>query len=55
MDLVKILSILHAERERIISAIDAVERLTKVETMASPKKRGRPPGSKNKPKLEATN
>jgi hypothetical protein len=55
MDLVKILSILHAERERIISAIDAVERLTKVEAVAIPRKRGRPPGSKNKPKLEATN
>ena len=55
MDLEKLLTDLRHERERVHAAIAAIERLTKVQTgSGSPiKRRGRPLGSKNKPKESA--
>jgi hypothetical protein len=52
MDVEKYLIALRHERARIHAAITAIERLTKVPTDSeSPiRRRGRPPGSKNKPK-----
>ena len=59
MDILKMLGELRQEREQVNEAILAIERLTfgsrKREDrppagMATPKRRGRPPGSKNKPK-----
>jgi hypothetical protein len=49
MDIGKLLAALRDERERINAAINAMERLLKVQTSSgSPnKRRGRPPGSKN--------
>jgi hypothetical protein len=51
MDLTKIISVLRDERERVIAAITTIERLVQKDgSRSSTKKRGRPPGSKNKPK-----
>jgi hypothetical protein len=54
MDTTKILTVLHHEHERVSAAIKAIERLMKVKDASgsSMKRRGRPPGSKNKPKAE---
>ena len=49
VELEKILSELREEHTRVIQAIDAIERLSNSEEPAM-KKRGRPPGSRNKPK-----
>jgi hypothetical protein len=49
MDITKIIAALREERERVDAAIMSIERLVKVKD-GSIKKRGRPPGSKNKPK-----
>jgi hypothetical protein len=51
MDIGKLLAALRDERERINAAITAIERLLQVQTSSeSPtKRRGRPPGSKNRP------
>jgi hypothetical protein len=55
MDIEKLLTDLRHERERIHAAITAIERLTKAQAgSGSPlKRRGRPLGSKNKPKESA--
>jgi hypothetical protein len=52
MDIGKLLAALRDERERINAAIAAMERLVQVQTSSGPsiKRRGRPPGSKNRPK-----
>jgi hypothetical protein len=53
MDIKKLLTAPRDERERINTAIMAIERLTKVQTDSGSikiKRMGRPPGSKNKPK-----
>jgi len=55
MDLIKIISALRDERERVIAAIMTIERLVQRDGSGSSiKKRGRPPGSKNKPKASAS-
>jgi hypothetical protein len=63
MDVLKMLAELHGERARIEEAIIVLERLalgrgkrrgrapTGMRTASEPKRRGRPPGSKNKPKV----
>jgi hypothetical protein len=55
MDISKILRALRLEHERVNAAILVCERLTKAQASlgASMKRRGRPPGSKNKPKASA--
>jgi hypothetical protein len=52
MDIIKLLTAIRNERERLNAAIMAIERLTKVKegSEMSIRKRGRPPGTKNKPK-----
>ena len=62
MDVSKILAELKAEREQIQEAIDSLERLARgrgrgpgrppnwMTDALLPKRRGRPPGSKNKPR-----
>jgi hypothetical protein len=52
MDIQKLLTTLRHEHERLNAAIIAIERLTqaKADSGLLTKKRGRPPGSKNKPK-----
>lgn len=61
MDIVKMLAELRTEREQIEEAIMTLERLARGRGrrrgrppawMSALKKRGRPPGSKNKPKSE---
>jgi hypothetical protein len=55
MDVIKIISALRYERERVIAAITTIERLMQKDGSGlSIKKRGRPPGSKNKPKASAS-
>ena len=69
MDVTKILAELKAEREQIESAIVTLERLSQggvkkrgrppawrssAPTAPAPKRRGRPPGSKNKPRVPET-
>jgi hypothetical protein len=63
MDVIKMLSDLRAEREQIEEAIMTLERLARGRGrrrgrppawMSALKRRGRPPGSKNKPKDSAT-
>ncbi len=49
VELEKILSELREEHTRVLQAIDAIERLSNGEEPAV-KKRGRPPGSRNRPK-----
>jgi hypothetical protein len=62
MDVIKMLSDLRAEREQIEEAIMTLERLARGRGrrrgrppawMSALKRRGRPPGSKNKPKDSA--
>ena len=62
MDVIKMLADLRQEREQIEEAILSLERLARGRGkrrgrpptwLAEVKKRGRPPGSKNKPKNEA--
>jgi len=62
MDVRKIVQQLRTERAQIEEAITALERLAGRQakqrgwppaSMAATKRRGRPPGSKNKPKAEA--
>lgn len=62
MDVTKMLAELRAEREQIEEAILSLERLARGRGkrrgrppmwLAEVKKRGRPPGSKNKPKPES--
>jgi hypothetical protein len=55
MDIGKLLTGLYHERDRIDAAIVAIERLalnSKGESPDLSKRRGRPPGSKNKAKLD---
>ena len=51
MEIEKILLELREEHTRVIQAIDAIERIANRDEAVEKKKRGRPPGSKNKPKL----
>lgn len=53
MDIQKLLIALRQEHERLSAAIIAIERLTQAQADSGSliKKRGRPPGSKNKPKV----
>ena len=64
MDVIKMLADLRQEREQIEEAILSLERLARGRGkrrgrpptwLAEVKKRGRPPGSKNKPKNDAKN
>jgi hypothetical protein len=64
MDILKMLTELRHERARIEASIIVVERLARgqgkrrgrppawMRTASEPKQRGRPPGSKNKPKVQ---
>jgi len=65
MDILKILAELRAERARIVEGIIVLERIASgqgkrrgrppawMAAVSGPKHRGRPPGTKNKPKGEA--
>jgi len=55
MDVVlKTLTALRHERERVSEAIETIERLTNLQISGGvpTRRRGRPPGSKNKPKVD---
>jgi hypothetical protein len=55
MDLTKIISALRDERERVVAAIKTIERLVQRDGPGSSiKKRGRPPGSRNKTKASSS-